>query len=286
LGKCVHCGGKARWPADICGSCYEKRKANERLQEQLMAEKARHEQELVAAEIAESNRRRLAEIAESNRRMVDRLIEQAKSGATFYLHESVYLPVDSVVTEQELAESFDIGPLRSLGFEGWRIVGVVPKTLGIGLKNKSIGSEYGTTWGAGLGGNVAGAYVLLELEVNSLRAESLRSAIQAHVERGMLGEMNAAAPESGFPVDQQIPPIIGLPKQEDLLEDDMYIDAIKISVSEGKASTFLLQRKLGIDYGRAAKLINMMEMNQIVGPADGAKPRELLVGLSFLDHLP
>ncbi len=44
----------------------------------------------------------------------------------------------------------------------------------------------------------------------------------------------------------------------------------------GKASTSLLQRRLRIGYGRAAHLIDLMEHDGIVGPADGPKPREIL----------
>ena len=44
-----------------------------------------------------------------------------------------------------------------------------------------------------------------------------------------------------------------------------------------RASTSLLQRRLRIGYGRAARLIEEMEEQGIVGPADGARPREVLV---------
>ncbi len=68
-------------------------------------------------------------------------------------------------------------------------------------------------------------------------------------------------------------------------QDGLYNDAVRIVVSEGRASTSLLQRRLSIGYGRAAKLIDMMYSNGLVGPADGSKPREVLVGLDFLDRL-
>jgi S-DNA-T family DNA segregation ATPase FtsK/SpoIIIE len=68
-------------------------------------------------------------------------------------------------------------------------------------------------------------------------------------------------------------------------QDSLYNDAVRIVVSEGKASTSLLQRRLSIGYGRAAKLIDMMYENRLVGPADGSKPREVLVGLDFLDRV-
>jgi S-DNA-T family DNA segregation ATPase FtsK/SpoIIIE len=44
----------------------------------------------------------------------------------------------------------------------------------------------------------------------------------------------------------------------------------------GKASTSYLQRKLKVGYGRAARLIDTLEQRGVIGPADGAKPRELL----------
>ena len=69
------------------------------------------------------------------------------------------------------------------------------------------------------------------------------------------------------------------------LQDSLYNDAVRVVVGEGRASTSLLQRRLSIGYGRAAKLIDMMFHNNIVGPADGSKPREVLVSLDFLDRL-
>lgn len=60
-------------------------------------------------------------------------------------------------------------------------------------------------------------------------------------------------------------------------DDDMWKDAIRVVIEGRKASTSLLQRRLRIGYGRAARLIETMEEQGIVGPADGARPREVLV---------
>jgi len=60
-------------------------------------------------------------------------------------------------------------------------------------------------------------------------------------------------------------------------DDDMWKDAVAVVVANRKASTSLLQRKLRIGYGRASRLMDMMEEQGIIGPADGAKPREVLV---------
>lgn len=60
-------------------------------------------------------------------------------------------------------------------------------------------------------------------------------------------------------------------------DDDMWKDAVKVVIDGHKASTSLLQRRLRVGYARAARLIENMEEQGIVGPADGARPREVLV---------
>jgi S-DNA-T family DNA segregation ATPase FtsK/SpoIIIE len=60
-------------------------------------------------------------------------------------------------------------------------------------------------------------------------------------------------------------------------DDDMFRDAVHVVIENRKASTSLLQRKLRIGYGRAARLIEQMEEQGIVGQADGSRPREVLV---------
>ena len=59
--------------------------------------------------------------------------------------------------------------------------------------------------------------------------------------------------------------------------DDKLDDAIALAMEAGKISTSLLQRRLGIGYGRAATIIDSMEALGIIGPADGARPRRVLV---------
>jgi S-DNA-T family DNA segregation ATPase FtsK/SpoIIIE len=63
--------------------------------------------------------------------------------------------------------------------------------------------------------------------------------------------------------------------------DELFDDAVRLVYEFGKASTSLLQRRLRIGYGRAASLIDMMERDGLVGPADGSRPREILKSQDF-----
>ncbi len=60
------------------------------------------------------------------------------------------------------------------------------------------------------------------------------------------------------------------------VDDELYQDAVRVVCEMGRASTSTLQRRLRIGYGRTARLIDLMEKDGIVGPPDGAKPREVL----------
>ena len=66
-------------------------------------------------------------------------------------------------------------------------------------------------------------------------------------------------------------------------EDDMFKDAVRVVIDSGKASASLLQRRLRVGYARAARLVEEMEEQGIIGPADGARPRDVLV--SSLDDV-
>ncbi len=59
--------------------------------------------------------------------------------------------------------------------------------------------------------------------------------------------------------------------------DDMYKDAVRVVVDSGKASASLLQRRLRVGYARASRIIEEMESQGVIGPADGARPRDVLI---------
>lgn len=67
--------------------------------------------------------------------------------------------------------------------------------------------------------------------------------------------------------------------------DEMYDKAARLVVRSGQASISYLQRKLGLGYGRAAKLVDMMEEDGIVGPNQGSKARDILVPADYFDAI-
>jgi DNA segregation ATPase FtsK/SpoIIIE, S-DNA-T family len=67
--------------------------------------------------------------------------------------------------------------------------------------------------------------------------------------------------------------------------DPVYDQAVRLAVQMGQISVSHLQRRLKLGYARAARVVDTMEQNGIVGPADGSKPREVLVEPDFLERL-
>jgi S-DNA-T family DNA segregation ATPase FtsK/SpoIIIE len=77
----------------------------------------------------------------------------------------------------------------------------------------------------------------------------------------------------------------GLPGGAASEQDPAYNEAVRLAVQQGQISVSHIQRRLKLGYARAARLVDMMEQNGIVGPADGSKPREVLVEPDFLARL-
>ncbi|TDI47001.1 MAG: DNA translocase FtsK [Acidobacteria bacterium] len=67
--------------------------------------------------------------------------------------------------------------------------------------------------------------------------------------------------------------------------DEMFADAVRTVINEGKCSITLLQRRLQLGYARAARIVDMMEQEGVVSPGEGSKPRDVLVGPEFVDTL-
>jgi S-DNA-T family DNA segregation ATPase FtsK/SpoIIIE len=67
--------------------------------------------------------------------------------------------------------------------------------------------------------------------------------------------------------------------------DPLFRQAAEVCIQNQLGSTSLLQRRMSIGYGRAARIIDQLELAGILGPANGSKPRDVLVGLEELDEI-
>lgn len=98
-------------------------------------------------------------------------------------------------------------------------------------------------------------------------------------------------------INEQAPPNYAIPSFDNMNQlepslldasdssgDALYSQALDIILGTGNASTTFLQRKLKIGYARAASLIDMLEKKGVVGPADGSKPRKILVAMQGKDE--
>jgi len=65
--------------------------------------------------------------------------------------------------------------------------------------------------------------------------------------------------------------------------DQIYWDCVRLVIGQKSASISFLQRRMGLGYPKAARFIDMMEQDRIIGPGQGAKPREILVGPEYLE---
>ncbi|HIE32493.1 MAG TPA: DNA translocase FtsK [Thermodesulfobacteriaceae bacterium] len=88
------------------------------------------------------------------------------------------------------------------------------------------------------------------------------------------GEPEYLADFEAFEEDTEEP----LGPTENDQEDELYREAVRIAMQQGKISVSMLQRRLRIGYNRAARLVERMEEEGIVGPSDGVRPRPVLVG--------
>jgi len=102
------------------------------------------------------------------------------------------------------------------------------------------------------------------------------AAAEGRTEEDILAVMRAKEAEEDGEGDGE-----GLEEGE---RDNLFREAAEICIQHQGGSTSLLQRKLRIGYGRAARIIDQLHSAGILGPPDGSRPREVLIGISQLDE--
>jgi len=105
----------------------------------------------------------------------------------------------------------------------------------------------------------------------------------------------AAVAAPGTSIDEQVAAIEKAEKEgeegrgtgegEAAERDPLFRQAAEVCIQNQLGSTSLLQRRMSIGYGRAARIIDQLELAGVLGPANGSKPRDVLVGLEELDEL-
>src|SRR5205085_10078724 len=74
-------------------------------------------------------------------------------------------------------------------------------------------------------------------------------------------------------------------EQEAVDRDKLFREAAEVVIQHQQGSTSLLQRRLKVGYGRAARIIDQLHFAGVLGPPDGSKPRDVLVGLDEIERI-
>lgn len=182
MGRCENCGKNiGLLSTGLCNTCKQdaEREAKERADEEEQ-KRIEHNQQ-VAEQKRVEREQGLSRIANSKLTAIKKQIDD---GNSIILFNEVYLPVDSKVVKENVVDQFSLGTLRRYGINGWDVVAVIPRTSGVALTNVSLGASSGQTWGAGVGGNIIGVYLVLKKELthkNCPSDEVLQHYIKQHL---------------------------------------------------------------------------------------------------------
>ncbi len=151
MAKCKKCGTSLGFLSDkeYCDPCNLKI-----IHEELEKEK----QELES--IIEEEKHKIQGVIEERKEAVRKRVREGKKT---FLYDYLFIPVDSQIDDAKTTEIFVIDELFELGLDGWEVMQVIPKTMGMSLKNHALQSGL-DTYAGGIGGIVTGVYVLLKKE--------------------------------------------------------------------------------------------------------------------------
>ena len=150
-------------------------------------------------------------------------------------------------------------------------------TVGAGVDSRTIIDSIGAEDLLGMGdmlympGNIGRAIRVQGVYVSSKEVERVTNKIKLTEEPSYDDSITSPAQSNMGGIDTGM---VGT-SNEGMGQDNMYNEAKAIIIETGKASASLLQRRLSVGYARAARLLDILEENGVIGPSNGAKPREI-----------
>lgn len=181
MAACEACGAKAGFGKKLCESCSTK--AAEQQRKEQAAKSARLAEEQRQRQLAAAETQRQAELARQQRYdayingRLKELHDLVDQGVEPCLYDIIVISTQSTRNDQRIGSPPDLTEVRQYGWAGWEAIATIPSTYGEGLKNTSYGAQSGTTWGAGIGGLVVGAYILMRFTITKGILESRRDYI-------------------------------------------------------------------------------------------------------------
>lgn len=129
-----------------------------------------------------------------------------------------------------------------------------------------------------LGGEMSKPVRLQSAFISESEVKKVAKYLSDEYKDEIMGEISLTGPEPGSDAAfKASSSAIDLDAEEEMDDqDELYEEAKEAVISARKASTSYLQRKLGVGYSRAAKLMDMLEAKGVIGPANGSKPRDII----------
>ncbi|MBI2609889.1 DNA translocase FtsK 4TM domain-containing protein [Candidatus Giovannonibacteria bacterium] len=137
-----------------------------------------------------------------------------------------------------------------------------------------------------LAGDVAKPRRIQGAFVSESEVKNVTKWLADHVEEGGEGDVGTAEDMFAGENGSGLKNILESLESGSESDDDLYEEARRIAIEAGKVSASYLQRRLRVGYARAARLLDMMEERGVIGPADGAKPREILMKSDDFESAP
>jgi S-DNA-T family DNA segregation ATPase FtsK/SpoIIIE len=124
--------------------------------------------------------------------------------------------------------------------------------------------------------NLLGMGDMLFLPPGAAKLQRIHGAFISEAELARITEYLKSQQQPEYVSEVLETPAKGGGGDEEKEYDERYDDAVALVTKTGQASISMIQRHLRIGYNRAARIVEMMEMEGVVGPSDGVKPREVL----------
>jgi hypothetical protein len=199
MAKCSSCGNSSGLLSRLCDKCKEVELHVKNLKEsaEQEAKLARiSQQKLHDEKQSEEKKSRITALVTERDNFIasavnaqnDAALSIIINGGSVNIFESIYIEVDSTVNSNNFVDEFNIGSIKKFGLNGWDFVSAIPRTVGVGLSNST--GPGNSSWGGGMGGNVAGVHVIFRKSIDQRSINTTSLLLKNHIQDNIFNLLN------------------------------------------------------------------------------------------------